>query len=419
MMMKSKAVAVLAVSIALAGCGGTASAPGSSSTVSGFVSADTSVGSVTLRDSSVPPQERASATDANGAFSFDVDGLAPPFMITEVDASGTRQSALAMWPGVTNIDALTTVAATLPTGSPVKWDLGRYESTLKKLRTALAPLFDHYGVKFGDDVTESKAFRAMLKEVSFTVSSGMFTVTNRATGGAIYSAPRSDVASGVFYPENIPGGVVHPPPACAYTLGGWGACQPDNMETRAVTASPPGCTGTPPAASRSCTYVPPVSACTGFTYNAWTPPVCPASGRQSRTVATSSPAGCTGGSPSLTQNCTPPPPPPGICISFTYTAWTPAVCPASGRQSRTVATSLPAGCTGGSPSLTQTCTPSPPPIDGAALYTQYCASCHGNGKKGAPASLTQSAINNNVGGMGTPSLRALTPAQIQAIATAP
>jgi mono/diheme cytochrome c family protein len=60
-------------------------------------------------------------------------------------------------------------------------------------------------------------------------------------------------------------------------------------------------------------------------------------------------------------------------------------------------------------------------IDGAALYTAKCQSCHGpiapifsaNSKS---ASKIQAAINNNKGGMG--SLATLTPAQVQAIATA-
>ena len=387
-------------------------------------SLDSSVGTVYLMDSSVPPQDRASQAGADGAFAFDVDGLTPPFMITAAEASGTLQSALAVSAGVTNIDALTTVAIALPIGSSVKWDSDRYESTLKKLRTVLAPLFDHYGVKFGEDVAESKAFRTMLKEVSFTVSSGMFIVANRATGWVIYSAPRSDVASGVFHPENMPGGGVPPPSACTgFTYTAWtpAVCPTAGMQIRTVlTSSPAGCTGGSPVLTQSCTPPPPSPVtCSSFTYTAWTPPVCPASRMQSRAVLTSSPAGCTGGSPVLTQSCTPPPPSPVTCSSFTYTAWTPPVCPASRMQSRAVLTSSPAGCTGGSPVLTQSCTPAPPPIDGTALYAQYCASCHGNSKKGATASLTQNAINTNVGGMGTPSLKALTPAQIQAIATAP
>jgi mono/diheme cytochrome c family protein len=60
-------------------------------------------------------------------------------------------------------------------------------------------------------------------------------------------------------------------------------------------------------------------------------------------------------------------------------------------------------------------------IDGAALYTAKCQSCHGPiapifSANSKCASKIQAAINNNKGGMG--SLATLTPAQVQAIATA-
>ena len=103
---------------------------------------------------------------------------------------------------------------------------------------------------------------------------------------------------------------VPPPVACTYTTGAWGACQPDSTQTRTVSASPSGCTGTPPASSQACTYVPPVTTCTSFTYSALTPAVCPSSGQQTRTVVSSAPAGCTGGTPVLTVACTYVPPPP-------------------------------------------------------------------------------------------------------------
>jgi hypothetical protein len=48
-----------------------------------------------------------------------------------------------------------------------------------------------------------------------------------------------------------------PPAACIYTYDVWGACQPDNTQTRTVaTAAPAGCTGTP-ILSQSCVYTPP------------------------------------------------------------------------------------------------------------------------------------------------------------------
>lgn len=113
---------------------------------------------------------------------------------------------------------------------------------------------------------------------------------------------------------------------------------------------------------------------------------------------------------------------PALCTSFTYSAW--SACSAAGQQTRTVLTSLPAGCIGGTPVTSQACTPPP---NGAALYSNNCQACHGpiggpagfaGNKAGASATTIQNAINNNVGGMGSTALRALTPAEVAAIAAA-
>ena len=56
------------------------------------------------------------------------------------------------------------------------------------------------------------------------------------------------------------GGTVTPPPPpptpCTYTTGAWGPCM-NGTQTRTVTASPAGCTGTPPPSSQPCTVAPP------------------------------------------------------------------------------------------------------------------------------------------------------------------
>ena len=420
-----------------------------------------------------------------------------------------------------------------------RYDRYNLEAVIYRLRTVAAPLFQHYGLRFGEDWTESRAFRTMIGEVSFVVKNGVVTVTNKATGGVIFTGQLNNVVAGVFSPENIPGatdgGTVTPPPppppatlciytysawaacqsnstqartvasstpagctgtpvlsqpcvytppvldgaalytqtcsschgplatstklgrtadqittagmtkgltpeqvqavasalavatppACSYTLGAWGACQSNGTQTRTVTSFPAACTGTTPASSQACTYVPPVVTCSSFTYSAFTPAVCPATGQQTRTVATSSPVGCTGGSPVLNQACTYVPPvvtcssftysawntcsasgtqsrtvtasapagctggtpvltqactpPPVACTSFTYSALTPAVCPSSGQQTRTVTSSAPAGCTGGTPVLTVACTYVPPVTNPVTLadVTTTCTACHG------------------------------------------
>jgi hypothetical protein len=203
----------------------------------------------------------------------------------------------------------------------------RFTGLLFRLRElpALAPLFDLYRVQDPmemDDDDDAAGLIALLQAVKFTLDDGTLTITNRQTGGVIFTAPLSDLASGVFHPENLPGGTAPPPTSCTYAYSQWGACQAGGTQTRTVvSASPSGCTGTP-ILSQSCVYTPPVTTCSSFTYSAW------------------------------------------------------GACQPTNTQTRTVLSSSPAGCTGGAPVLTQACVYSPPP-DGAALYGQYCSRCHG------------------------------------------
>ena len=147
---------------------------------------------------------------------------------------------------------------------------------------------------------------------------------------------------------------VNPPTCTSFTYSAWGTCQPDSTQTRTISTSvPSGCTGGSPALTQSCTYVPPT--CTSFTYSAWG--TCQPDSTQSRTISISSPVGCAGGSPILTQSCTY----VGgstTCTSFTYSTW--GTCQSNNTQARTALTSTPADCIGGSPTLTQTCTYVPP-----------------------------------------------------------
>ncbi len=73
-------------------------------------------------------------------------------------------------------------------------------------------------------------------------------------------------------------------------------------------------------------------------------------------------------------------------------------------------TSTPSGCTG-TPVLSQSCTYTPP-IDGAALYTQTCAGCHGPLASSSVRGKTAAQIT--AAGM----TQGLSAAQVQAVADA-
>ena len=166
------------------------------------------------------------------------------------------------------------------------------------------------------------------------------------------------------------------------------------------------------------------TTCSSFTYGAWG--TC-TNGTQTRLVASSSPSGCTGGTPVLSQACST----SATCTSFTYNAWGACI---NGTQARTAASSLPSGCTGGTPVLSQSCT-SPSGScngnfsgivgntgNGATLYGTNCSGCHGSlassSKKGASASIIWSAINGGISQMTTTKLQALSCQNIADISAA-
>ena len=90
-------------------------------------------------------------------------------------------------------------------------------------------------------------------------------------------------------------------------------------------------------------------SCTSWTYSDWS--TCSSNGQQTRTVISSSPSGCTGGSPVIAQSCIYIPP---TCASWTYSDW--SACSSDGQQTRTIIYSSPESCSDGSPTLNQSCT---------------------------------------------------------------
>src|SRR3989344_3386851 len=95
------------------------------------------------------------------------------------------------------------------------------------------------------------------------------------------------------------------------------------------------------------TYTVVAPTCTTFTYSGWG--ACQSDNTQTRTVTGSSPAGCTGGSPVTSQSCTFSAP----ACNYTYSNW--GACQPNGTQTRTVNSTCPSGCAG-TPATSQPCT---------------------------------------------------------------
>jgi hypothetical protein len=138
---------------------------------------------------------------------------------------------------------------------------------------------------------------------------------------------------------------VTPQSCTSFTYSEWASCQSNGTQSRTITSSyPAGCAGGSPVLTQPCIYNPP--SCTSFTYSAWG--ICQADGTQTRTIISSTPSGCAGGSPILSQSCSPILP----CTSFTYSTW--SNC-SNGLQTRSIVNSSPASCTGGNPVLSRVC----------------------------------------------------------------
>ncbi len=350
----NRSLAAFAISLVLtfSGCGPESGSESSTqSKVSGTVSAGQAISVVSLKDSSAPAREASAIPDGDGAFTFDVAGLRAPYLLRArwTDDSGTHALySVAQQGGTANVNAITDAAVTRAAGEDpdqayergdARQIAGSFGTVLEQFHEVLKPLFELYRVSnpATDSAGDSSGLRSMLRDVTFSVSDGTLTITNRETGGVVFAGPLSNLSSGTFHPENLPSGDGVPPtPATcsSFTYNAWtpSTCPSTGQQTRTVaTSSPSGCTGGTPVLTQSCTYTPPTPAtCSSFTYNAWTPSTCPSTAQQTRTVATSSPSGCTGGTPVLTQSCTYTPPTPATCSSFTYNAWTPSTCPSTG-----------------------------------------------------------------------------------------
>lgn len=113
----------------------------------------------------------------------------------------------------------------------------------------------------------------------------------------------------------------------SWTYSNWSACQSNNTQSRSlVSSSPSGCTGGNPVLTQSCTYTPP--ACTSWTYSTWGSCV---DSQQNRTITSSQPASCVGGNSILSQSCNATP----LCTENNWTSTlAPTDCPNNGQQTK-------------------------------------------------------------------------------------
>jgi len=192
---------------------------------------------------------------------------------------------------------------------------------------------------------------------AFALSSYLssFSATYPGSGSASFSCSLCHVAAGP--PNRNPYGAAYA--SAGHNFKSIEAADSDvdgSSNIAEITAGTnPGDPGSKPA--------PTPSVCTSFTYSNWS--ACQSNNTQTRNVVSSLPAGCTGGTPVTSQACIYVPP-ANPCTSFTYSNW--SACQSNNTQTRNVVSSLPAGCSGGSPAVTQSCN-YVPPANGCTSFT--------------------------------------------------
>ncbi|MBI5890275.1 MAG: hypothetical protein HZB47_06305 [Nitrosomonadales bacterium] len=436
------ATALTMLVLALSGCGGTGGGDnvgvnGPAPSITGVAATGGPIiGEITLKDSSSPAQVLHGMTSSDGSFVFNTTGLTAPYILRATAGGKNLYSISATDIGIANISPLTSIVVSVAAGgadldalfnaNPV--DLAATVAAIPTAETAvqdaLAPMLSLYGAN--GNILNS-AFNAnhagadaLLDVIDVTISAGpgaTITITNKANASVIFTAAASDVYAGTVGALNVVGTNIPPVPAetlgaslyrtncsgchgdisnstvigrnsvntiltaIATDVGGMGNLSAlSTSDIQSISAAIPG-TASPPATGGAALYTANCAGCHG-------------------PLATSTKLGATF---VRIQNA----------ISSNAGASTGA---GMGRLSTLSAADLQAIVV----ALNQTpTTPVTPTLDGATLYANNCAGCHGplatSTKKGLTLARFTAAVTTNSATTGMGYLSTLTTAQVEAL----
>lgn len=215
----------LLVALLLAGCGGGDNS-GGASTVSGVAATGAPlVGTVYLKDSSTPAKELSDTIDADGSFSFNIDGLKPPFILKAqgtVASSNYTLYSFSSGPGITNINPFANLAVAnaaesadlaslyaAPTVATMQSIAANLARAVTDIQTKLQPLLIAYSATAnpisGSYTTNHLGLDGVLDMVKVDISAtGTITLTNKLTNAIIYTGSISNFTNGTLTSANIP-----------------------------------------------------------------------------------------------------------------------------------------------------------------------------------------------------------------------
>jgi hypothetical protein len=196
------------------------------STVSGVAATGAAmVGTVSLMDSSGTSSERSQPINADGSFSFIVDGLKPPFILEAKGTSGGTNYTLysiANGPGIANINPFSNLAVCIASGkadpvslysnldaTAVQTILTNLPQATSDLQAKLQPLLTPFSAT-GNPISDiysvnHQGLDGVLDMVKIDMSAtGTITITNKTSNATIYTGQMNNFKNGTITTASLP-----------------------------------------------------------------------------------------------------------------------------------------------------------------------------------------------------------------------
>jgi hypothetical protein len=229
-----RVVVLASISMIFAGCGsgGSVSTTGNNGTASAAIVQGVAAtggamafGTVYLRDSSIPCQERTASINESGNFEFDVTGLKKPFFLKAVGTSEGRDYtlyAIAVYCGTTNINPIShmaTVAAAKDMDLNTLFNNFRpvdlqniaafFQNAVSDVMQKLLPLTICNGVPNVNPVTDTfvanhQGLDGLFDLLNFDITPNEIKITNKHNNAPIYLSQNGDILYGEINLSNIP-----------------------------------------------------------------------------------------------------------------------------------------------------------------------------------------------------------------------
>ncbi len=245
--MKRKITCLLAACAAsmvlfISGCGSEGTVADSSTAITKVsgVAADGApvVGQAFLKDST-NSAEKTAMIGVDGSYSFDVDGMTPPFIIkAEWTANGTVHDlySFAPRPGTANINPLANAAVAgaaanidlasiyaNPDPAVMKMVATNLPASMADLQSRLKTLLDQYQVSSdpldGYYKADHTGLDALFDAVRIEVAGGSIIVSNTKDGSTVFTCQTNDIKDGVFTAANMPAATSMPAQATSSMSG--------------------------------------------------------------------------------------------------------------------------------------------------------------------------------------------------------